>query len=135
MTEKVLTYADVARHASKDDLYLVVHDSVYDCSKFVDEHPGGEEVMLDVAGLDATESFEDVGHSDEAREILTKMLVGKLKRSPGDPIPKVAGPSLASSNSSTDATSFGLGLYALILLGGAAAYAAYTYVQTTQHNK
>ena len=41
---------------------------------------GGEEVLLDVAGQEATEAFEDVGHSDEAREILEKLLVGDLKR-------------------------------------------------------
>jgi len=41
---------------------------------------GGEEVLLDVGGQDATEAFEDVGHSDEAREILEGLLVGKLKR-------------------------------------------------------
>lgn len=41
---------------------------------------GGEEVLLDVGGQDSTEAFEDVGHSDEAREILDGMLVGKLKR-------------------------------------------------------
>ena len=41
---------------------------------------GGEEVMLDVAGQDATEAFEDVGHSDEAREILDKLHAGDLKR-------------------------------------------------------
>lgn len=36
--------------------------------------------MLDVGGQDATEAFEDVGHSDEAREILEGMLIGTLKR-------------------------------------------------------
>ena len=36
--------------------------------------------MLDVAGQDATEAFEDVGHSDEARETLEQLLVGTLKR-------------------------------------------------------
>jgi cytochrome b involved in lipid metabolism len=41
---------------------------------------GGEEVMLDVGGQDATEAFEDVGHSDEARETLDQLLVGSLKR-------------------------------------------------------
>jgi len=41
---------------------------------------GGEEVLLDVGGEDATEAFEDVGHSDEAREILDGLLVGSLKR-------------------------------------------------------
>lgn len=41
---------------------------------------GGEEVLLDVGGDDATEAFEDVGHSDEARELLDGMLIGNLKR-------------------------------------------------------
>jgi cytochrome b involved in lipid metabolism len=41
---------------------------------------GGEEVLLDVGGQDSTEAFEDVGHSDEAREILEGLLVGSLKR-------------------------------------------------------
>lgn len=36
--------------------------------------------MLDVGGQDSTEAFEDVGHSDEAREILEGLLIGKLKR-------------------------------------------------------
>lgn len=41
---------------------------------------GGEEVLLDVAGQDSTEAFEDVGHSDEARETLEALKVGVLKR-------------------------------------------------------
>lgn len=44
------------------------------------KNSGGEEVLLDVGGQDATEAFEDVGHSDEAREILEKLLIGDLKR-------------------------------------------------------
>jgi cytochrome b involved in lipid metabolism len=34
-----LTYAEVAKHSSKKDLYIVVHDKVYNASTFVDEHP------------------------------------------------------------------------------------------------
>lgn len=51
-------------------------------SCFADDgaNSGGEEVLLDVAGQDATEAFEDVGHSDEARESLKPMLVGSLQR-------------------------------------------------------
>lgn len=37
-------------------------------------------MLLDVGGQDATEAFEDVGHSDEAREILDGLIVGNLKR-------------------------------------------------------
>jgi len=52
---------------------------VYDVSAYLDDHPGGAEVMLDVSGQDADEFFEDIGHSNDAREELTKYLVGTLK--------------------------------------------------------
>lgn len=39
MADKELTFAEVSEHNTKKDLYLVVHDKVYDCSSFVDEHP------------------------------------------------------------------------------------------------
>jgi cytochrome b involved in lipid metabolism len=39
MAEKQLTYQDVAEHNTKKDLYVVIHDQIYDVTKFVDEHP------------------------------------------------------------------------------------------------
>ena len=36
---KELTYSEVAAHTSKKDLYLVIHDKIYDTASFVDEHP------------------------------------------------------------------------------------------------
>ncbi|NWR47973.1 CYB5B protein, partial [Regulus satrapa] len=42
------------------------------------QHPGGEEVLLEQAGTDATESFEDVGHSTDAREMLKQYYVGEV---------------------------------------------------------
>ena len=36
----------------------MINGSIYDITPFVDEHPGGEEVLLDVAGQDATEAFD-----------------------------------------------------------------------------
>ncbi|KAG0039783.1 hypothetical protein BGZ82_006805 [Podila clonocystis] len=77
--KKIFTFADLSQHTSRDNLFLAIHGKVYDCSGFIDEHPGGEEVLLDEAGRDATESFEDVGHSDEARDIMSKLYVGDLK--------------------------------------------------------
>ncbi|KAL2069659.1 hypothetical protein VTL71DRAFT_14338 [Oculimacula yallundae] len=125
------TYSQVSEHSGKKDLYMVIHDKVYDSTAFVDEHPGGEEVLLDVGGQDATEAFEDVGHSDEAREILEGLLVGNLKRQPGDPAPKVSAPS-GSSASSGDNTGMGVGLYAIVLVGVGLAYAAYQYMQSQE---
>lgn len=70
---------EVAKHKSTDDLWIVYNGLVYDVSKFIDEHPGGEEVVVDVAGTDATEEFDDIGHSDDAHEILQGLLIGKLE--------------------------------------------------------
>jgi cytochrome b involved in lipid metabolism len=36
---KELTFQEIAEHNTKKDLYLIVHDKVYDCTSFVDEHP------------------------------------------------------------------------------------------------
>jgi len=133
MASKEFTYSDVSGHNTKKDLYLVIHDNVYNASSFVDEHPGGEEVLLDVGGQDATEAFEDVGHSDEAREILEGLLVGHLKRKDGDPAPKTYGtPGLDPNNGAAEATSFGIGLYAIILVGGALAFGVFKYLQANQ---
>ncbi|KAK4154354.1 putative membrane bound hemo protein [Chaetomidium leptoderma] len=129
MALKQLTYQDVAEHNTKKDLYVVIHDQIYDVTKFVDEHPGGEEVMLDVAGQDATEAFEDVGHSDEARETLGPLKVGELKRNPGDPKPKTPVPGAVAPAANNDSAGFGVGLYIILAIGGAAAYFAYQYLE------
>ena len=34
---------------------------MYDVTSFLEEHPGGKEVLLALAGSDATNAFEDVG--------------------------------------------------------------------------
>ena len=52
---------------------------VYDVTGFLAEHPGGEEILLESAGVDATEGFEDVGHSTDARTLLDDYLVGELR--------------------------------------------------------
>jgi len=33
------TYSDVSEHASKKDIFVVIHDKVYNASSFIDEHP------------------------------------------------------------------------------------------------
>ncbi|EEA28220.1 hypothetical protein TMatcc_003459 [Talaromyces marneffei ATCC 18224] len=129
MAEKSFTYAEVSAHSTKKNLHMVIHDKVYDVSSFVDEHPGGEEVLLDVGGQDATEAFEDVGHSDEAREILEGLKIGVLKRQPGDPAPKTTSTTSSGASASSSSGGVGVGLYAFLLLGAAAAYGAYQYLQ------
>lgn len=76
---KVYTFDEVSTHDSVDDLWIVYDGKVYDVTKYVDEHPGGEEVVVDCAGTDATEAFNDIGHSEEAHKILSGLLIGRVE--------------------------------------------------------
>ncbi|XP_012597829.1 cytochrome b5 type B isoform X1 [Microcebus murinus] len=69
---------EVAQRNSLKELWLVIHGRVYDVTRFLNEHPGGEEVLLEQAGIDASESFEDVGHSSDAREMLKQYYIGDV---------------------------------------------------------
>lgn len=46
---------------------------------YAKDHPGGAEPLLEVGGADATSAYEDVGHSEDAREIMHSYLVGVLE--------------------------------------------------------
>ncbi|KAM5263332.1 cytochrome b5 type B [Ctenodactylus gundi] len=77
---------EVAKHNTLEELWMVIHGRVYDVTLFLKEHPGGEEVLLEQAGVDASESFEDVGHSSDAREMLKQYYIGDVH--PSDLKPK-----------------------------------------------
>ncbi len=42
------------------------------------QHPGGEEIILENAGEDCTEAFEDASHSNDAKEMLKDFFIGHL---------------------------------------------------------
>lgn len=51
---------------------------MYNVTKFLEDHPGGKDIVLEQAGKDTSDVFEEAGHSSEARDILPKLLVGRL---------------------------------------------------------
>ncbi|KAF2205769.1 NADH-cytochrome b-5 reductase [Delitschia confertaspora ATCC 74209] len=69
---------EVKKHTKKDDIWIVVHNKVYDITKYLEDHPGGIPILLEVGGADATEAFEEIGHSDEAREALNAFYIGDV---------------------------------------------------------
>ncbi|ELW50377.1 Cytochrome b5 type B [Tupaia chinensis] len=69
---------EVGKRSSSKEIWLVIHGRVYDITRFLNEHPGEEEVLLEQAGTDASESFEDVGHSSDTREMLKQYYIGDV---------------------------------------------------------
>ncbi len=49
---------EIGDHNSAEDCWVVITRQVYDITTFVDEHPGGKDILLEYAGKDATEAFE-----------------------------------------------------------------------------
>jgi len=90
---KVYSLEEVKKHAkggSEKDVWIVIHDNVYNVTKFLDKHPGflfggrddgDEDPLFSAAGTDGTEPFEDQLHSLEARELLKEYLIGTLQES------------------------------------------------------
>ncbi|XP_077267178.1 cytochrome b5 isoform X1 [Temnothorax americanus] len=74
----IYTADEVARHNNANDLWIVIHGAVYDVTAFHKEHPGGEEVLLQLAGQDATECFDSIGHSYEAINLRETLKIGEL---------------------------------------------------------
>ncbi|KAI3860877.1 hypothetical protein MKX03_002493 [Papaver bracteatum] len=103
---KSFPLSEVTLHSSKSDCWLTIHGKVYDVTNFLEEHPGGEDVLLESAAKgDATNDFEDVGHSSTATSMLSSYLIGTLDTSSsknGEVVPQSTnGMKTAAANTAT----------------------------------
>ncbi|XP_057448083.1 cytochrome b5 [Lotus japonicus] len=76
------TMQEASLHNTKDDCWIVVDGKVYDVTQYLDDHPGGDDVLIAATGKDATDDFEDAGHSKTARELMAEYYIGELDTSP-----------------------------------------------------
>mmetsp|Transcript_45 Transcript_45/g.79 ORF Transcript_45/g.79 Transcript_45/m.79 type:complete len:112 (-) Transcript_45:120-455(-) len=77
-SKDIVTAEELHKHAKQSDCWVCIHGRVYDMTKFLNDHPGGVEVVLQVAGKDATKDWKDVGHSDYAAGLMREFYVGDL---------------------------------------------------------
>ncbi|CAI2306636.1 unnamed protein product [Caenorhabditis sp. 36 PRJEB53466] len=87
---RVISLDEVSKHNYEGvdkSCWIIISGKVYDVTKFLNEHPGGEEVITQLAGKDATVGFLDVGHSKDAVEMANEYLIGEL---PANEIPRAA---------------------------------------------
>ena len=72
------TAADVAKHKTQDDLWLIIDGNVYDVTEYVDEHPGGVASIMKNAGGDATKGFHGPQHPSRVMDIVDEYKIGTL---------------------------------------------------------
>lgn len=71
--------ADLKKSRNTPDCaFIVIHNKVYDVTAFLDNHPGGRDVLLCNAGTDATQAFQDINHSAIAYKMMEQYYVGEL---------------------------------------------------------
>lgn len=54
--ETIVTESDLSKHNSKEDAWICLYGKVYDMTKYISMHPGGN-IILQAAGKDGTELF------------------------------------------------------------------------------
>ncbi|XP_047077232.1 cytochrome B5-like [Lolium rigidum] len=75
---KVYSFEEVRPHADRKDCWLIINGKVYDVTAFMEEHPGGDEVLLACIGKDATADYENIGHSESAKEQMAQYCIGEF---------------------------------------------------------
>lgn len=73
------TWEEVARQAASGKVWVVIDGGVYDLTTFLESHPGGQGILREYIGRDATEAFARAGHSDPARVLMLNFRVGTLE--------------------------------------------------------
>merc|ERR1712232_608845 len=73
-----ITLAEVAKHNTKADCWVVVNEQVLNVTKFLSEHPGGELAILTFAGKDATEEFNMIHPPDVIPKYAPDAIIGKV---------------------------------------------------------
>ncbi|XP_060100060.1 cytochrome b5 [Heteronotia binoei] len=112
---------EIQEHKTSQSTWIILHRRVYDLTKFLEEHPGGEEVLREQAGGDATENFEDVGHSTDARALSDTFIIGELHPDDWEKVQKPTDTYISTVDS--DASSWSTWLIAAIV----AALAVFLY--------
>ncbi|GAB0098621.1 cytochrome b5 [Sergentomyia squamirostris] len=64
---------------SGNDCWIIVKNSVYNVTNYLKDHPGGDDLILEWGGKDATKAFYDFGHSSDAQKDLKRLKIGEME--------------------------------------------------------
>ncbi|EFC35480.1 predicted protein [Naegleria gruberi] len=75
-----IALSEVEEHGpNHQDPWIIISGKVVAFGTYKDEHPGGEDVILEWAGKDGTKAFNDAGHGSSAKSDMQKYIVGEFE--------------------------------------------------------
>ena len=75
---KEYTRDEVAKHNTEHSSWIIIDSFVYNITSFAGMHPGGELVIREYAGKDATEDFYGLHRHEVIQKYSPKLLIGKI---------------------------------------------------------
>ncbi len=100
---KMLDAAEVARHGSAGDCWMILSGKVYDFTGYLNSHPGGAKEIIKACGSDGTVLYQTKDnrgsdHSARAYQLLASYYLGDLGQKMAEPQAAKAGlPAAATS--------------------------------------
>lgn len=73
------TIDEVSKHNKTSDAWVVVDNYVIDVTNFIDDHPGGADLLLDKLGTDVSYIWHKYHHSNVIKDWFPKLIVAYLK--------------------------------------------------------
>ena len=71
-------WAEIEKHNTQEDCWIVIGDKVFDVTDFMKVHPGGRWIILECAGKDASAAFYRTIHSEDALETMFSLCIGEI---------------------------------------------------------
>lgn len=76
--ERPVSMDELQKHDKETDLWMAINGTVYDCTGYLDAHPGGKKQLLRGGGKDATELFLKFHPWVSLQSIMAPCVVGPL---------------------------------------------------------
>ncbi|GBG27609.1 Sterol 14-demethylase, partial [Hondaea fermentalgiana] len=74
------TLEEIAKHNTKEDLWIIVKDRVFDVTTYLDLHQGGDNAIINFGGRDATEAVAGPQHPSTVPTLLERYHIGNVKK-------------------------------------------------------
>ena len=74
-----LTNSEIKKHNSRGDCWSIIEGKVYNLTSFVQQHPGGIELIASICGIDGSAAFSSQhGSSSKPNNVLGNLLLGNV---------------------------------------------------------